>query len=137
MEKQKEYSNGEITVVWKPGLCIHSTNCVKGAPTVFKPSEKPWVQMESSDIENIVNTIHSCPSGALTYYRNDGVAKKETSATSEEIKIEVIPNGPLLVFGTLSVNHADGSKEIKENQTAFCRCGKSMNQPYCDGTHKK
>lgn len=23
----KEYTNGEITVVWKSGKCIHSTNC--------------------------------------------------------------------------------------------------------------
>lgn len=137
MEKQKEYSNGQITVVWKPNLCIHSKNCVKGSPEVFLPKEKPWVQMSHSENENIIKTIYSCPSGALTYYRNDGVKKEVDVTASEGMKVQVVLGGPLLVFGKLTIKHSDGSEEVKEKQTAFCRCGKSSNQPYCDGTHNK
>ena len=25
----KEYTNGEVTIVWQSGKCIHSANCVK------------------------------------------------------------------------------------------------------------
>ena len=67
---KKEYTNGEITVVWESGKCIHSANCAKGSPDVFKPREKPWVQMEGSTTEKIMHTIDTCPSGALSYYRN-------------------------------------------------------------------
>ncbi|XLS30503.1 (4Fe-4S)-binding protein [Flavobacteriaceae bacterium M23B6Z8] len=66
----KEYTNGEITVVWDDSICIHSGNCVKGSPSVFKPRERPWVKIDESTSEAIMNTIDTCPSGALTYYKN-------------------------------------------------------------------
>jgi uncharacterized Fe-S cluster protein YjdI len=62
----KEYSNGEVTVLWDSSKCIHSANCVKNLPEVFKPKEKPWVQMENSTSENIISTVNKCPSGALS-----------------------------------------------------------------------
>ena len=39
---KKEYSNGEITVVWESGKCTHSANCVKNLLQVFQPRDKPW-----------------------------------------------------------------------------------------------
>lgn len=65
----KEYSNGEITIVWQSGKCIHSGNCVKNSPDVFHPKEQPWIKPEASTSEKIMDTIHKCPSGALTYYK--------------------------------------------------------------------
>jgi uncharacterized Fe-S cluster protein YjdI len=38
-EPKKEYSNGEITVVWESGKCIHSGNCVRNNPNVFQPKK--------------------------------------------------------------------------------------------------
>ena len=63
---KKEYSNGEITVVWQSGKCCHSANCVKNLPEVFKPKEQPWVQMKNSTSEKIRETVAKCPSGALS-----------------------------------------------------------------------
>jgi uncharacterized Fe-S cluster protein YjdI len=65
-QNMKEYSNGEVTVLWDASKCIHSANCVKNLPEVFKPKEKPWVQMENSISENIISTVNKCPSGALS-----------------------------------------------------------------------
>ena len=62
----KEYSNGEVTVLWDSSKCIHSANCVKNLPEVFKPKEQPWVQMEKSTNEKIRQTVAKCPSGALS-----------------------------------------------------------------------
>ena len=67
----KEYTNGEVTIVWQSGKCIHSAMCVKNNPDVFKPKEKPWIVPENSTSEKIMETIHKCPSGALTYYKNN------------------------------------------------------------------
>lgn len=66
----KHYSNGEITIVWQSGKCIHSGNCVKGSPKVFKPKEAPWISPMEEKTHAIIQTINTCPSGALTYFHN-------------------------------------------------------------------
>lgn len=66
----KEYSNGEVTIVWQAGKCIHSANCVRHNPDVFQPKEKPWIKPESSSTKKIIDTVNKCPSGALTYFLN-------------------------------------------------------------------
>jgi len=73
MENKKYYfSNGEITVVWEPQKCEHSGNCVKNCPEVFQPGEKPWIKLENTSTEKIIETIKKCPSGALSFYWNEG-----------------------------------------------------------------
>lgn len=134
MSKIKKYSNGDATVVWEAEKCIHSAFCVKGLPNVFRPKVRPWIKMDEAKTEAIINQVKQCPSGALRFYMNN-----EEDSTSEtlETKVEVLENGPLLVYGTLQVMAKDGSFEIKNKTTAFCRCGASNNKPYCDGTHVK
>ncbi len=67
----KHYTNGEITVVWKPELCVHAANCVSGLPTVFAREQKPWVNMKGAATEQIIGTVDNCPTGALSYFRNN------------------------------------------------------------------
>ncbi len=62
----KEYSNGEITVVWQSGKCIHSANCVKHLSVVFQPQQHPWINLNGATSEAIIATVNKCPSGALT-----------------------------------------------------------------------
>jgi len=66
-----KYSNDEVTIVWQPELCIHSGNCARGLPTVFKPKEKPWIKPEVATTENIIQQVKKCPSGALSYFMNE------------------------------------------------------------------
>ncbi|EQA43208.1 divergent 4Fe-4S mono-cluster [Leptospira broomii serovar Hurstbridge str. 5399] len=62
----KKYNNGEITVVWKPGICIHSGICFRGLPEVFDPRKSPWVTLEGTSSADVVAQIRKCPSGALS-----------------------------------------------------------------------
>jgi uncharacterized Fe-S cluster protein YjdI len=62
----KEYTNGEVTVVWQSGKCQHAAECVKNLPKVFKPKESPWIQTDNASTQEIVDTVHKCPSGALS-----------------------------------------------------------------------
>ena len=65
----KRYSNGAITVVWQPSLCVHSAICARGLPKVFDPRRRPWVVLDGHDTKTIVNQVELCPSGALSIER--------------------------------------------------------------------
>lgn len=128
----KKYSNDEITVIWKPRTCIHAKKCWDGLPDVFNPEKRPWINIEGALAEKIRKQIDQCPSGALSYETKTEEGEVKSDPNTE---INVLENGPLLVHGTLHVTNVDGTKEVKNKTTAFCRCGASENKPYCDGGH--
>lgn len=66
----KKYTNGEVTIVWKPGVCQHSGICFHGLPEVFDPRKRPWIMPENSSTQKIIEQVKKCPSGALSYYMN-------------------------------------------------------------------
>jgi uncharacterized Fe-S cluster protein YjdI len=127
---KKEYSNGDISVVWKPESCIHSTKCWRGLPEVFQPSSRPWVKVDAATSEQIRNQVALCPSGALSIRENTIQNDDDDMA-----RIEVLKNGPVLVHGNCEIKKSDGSVENKDGVTALCRCGHSNNKPFCDGSH--
>jgi uncharacterized Fe-S cluster protein YjdI len=137
MEEQKKitkhYKNDEITVVWQPHVCIHSAICFRGLSKVFNPQKRPWITLESADSETIMKQIDECPSGALSYIKN---TQEEENVAIETI-VEPMKNGPLLVYGNISIKDAEGNLTKKHKTTALCRCGASSNKPFCDGSHVK
>jgi len=62
----KRYSNGEVTVIWQPDLCVHAGNCARGLPRVFNPRRRPWVDATAATTAEIVAQVGKCPSGALS-----------------------------------------------------------------------
>jgi uncharacterized Fe-S cluster protein YjdI len=136
------YTNDEVTVVWKPKLCIHSTICWKGLLEVFNPKERPWIKMKGASTERIIGQVRLCPSGALSYIMNTEHAdvlppEKVVAESANMVKVTVTPNGPYLIKTECLIVHADGREETKTGAIALCRCGASGNKPYCDGAHKK
>ncbi len=69
-DTEHSYTNGEITVVWKPHVCIHSAICAHGLYQVFNPQARPWVNMAAATTEQIATQVQKCPSGALRFFRN-------------------------------------------------------------------
>jgi len=62
----KEYSNGEITIVWQPEKCTHAGVCVRTLPKVYNPKEKPWIKIQNASSAELVAQVSKCPSGALS-----------------------------------------------------------------------
>ena len=50
------------------------------------------------------------------------------------IKVKI--SNSLKVFGEFTLIHKDGTEEVINGKRAFCRCGRSGNQPFCDNTHR-
>ncbi|OSZ82461.1 hypothetical protein CAP35_04105 [Chitinophagaceae bacterium IBVUCB1] len=133
----KHYTNGEITIAWKPNQCIHSKLCWTGLVEVFNPRERPWIKMDAADTASIIAQVEKCPSGALSYFRNEDKQDNTNPIVDVDTVVEVSPNGPLLIYGNITVKNKDGEEVKKNKVTALCRCGASGNKPYCDGTHVK
>lgn len=51
-------------------------------------------------------------------------------------KINVRPDGPLIVDGDFTIVDENGN-ETEPKKKALCRCGGSTMKPYCDGTHSR
>lgn len=126
---QKEYHKEELTIVWKPELCIHSGICLRGLPKVFNLKQRPWIDTAGANAEEIVSVVKECPSKALSI---KGVRFKEKD--NSQVEVVLIPRGPLIIKGGATVNDRK-QKEVFHETVSFCRCGRSKKLPYCDGTH--
>jgi 3-phenylpropionate/trans-cinnamate dioxygenase ferredoxin subunit len=55
-----------------------------------------------------------------------------------DVRIKTLKNGPYEVSGGVELLEADGTpKATNEDPIYLCRCGRSANKPFCDGTHRK
>lgn len=142
----REYTNGEITVFWKPDSCIHATICFMKLRKVFDPTKRPWVNMDGGTTQEIIDIVERCPTDALTwkYNRDLTVAEQEVLAkepVGEEVvprpltEITLIENGPALIKGNFRMGRTTGETIETAEQIALCRCGASHNKPFCDGSH--
>lgn len=135
----RKYSNGEITVFWKPNKCIHATTCYKELIEVFNPRKRPWVNMNGASTNEIIRVVNMCPTDALTYKYNKNIvdAAVENKSVAVENEIRVMKDGPLVIKGNFKIIGTDGAEFKKLKMTSLCRCGASMQMPFCDGTHRK
>ena len=151
--RNRQYTNGEITVFWIPSKCIHATTCFRELIEVFNPGRRPWVNMEGAPTRRISEVVNKCPTQAIIWkYNKDlspeeqeaqwqGVSDEENprtlSGSSQQAKIRVMKDGPIVVEGHYSVIGSDNQELQSTVMTSFCRCGASRSMPYCDGTHRK
>lgn len=131
---KKTYTNGEVTILWQPALCIHSAICFHGLPEVFNPRVRPWVNANGANTEALKQQVAACPSGALSIVNQANPAAEEepTAATVATVK-----DGPLVVKGPITLVQGGVERHVQKDKVYLCRCGHSANKPYCDGSHKK
>jgi uncharacterized Fe-S cluster protein YjdI len=130
---KKKYSNGDVTVGWNPGICIHAGNCARELGTVFNPNVRPWVNMDGGTSEQIVAQVGKCPSGALSILEET----KDAETASPNARVQVLGDGPLRIAAPCVITLTDGTEEHREKDAFLCRCGHSTKKPFCDGSHKR
>ena len=67
LDKRMNYQAVKITIHDNRGICAHAGFCTDGLPSVFKLGEEPWIDPSGATVEEIIETINKCPSGALSY----------------------------------------------------------------------
>ncbi len=115
-------------------LCTHVGFCTRAGTIGFLVRNSDNPEYRQIAIEEASN----CDSGRFVVYN------KQTGHEIElefEMSIAVLEepdkdvSGPLWVRGGIPIESADGFTYEIRNRVALCRCGKSLNKPFCDGTH--
>ncbi len=117
-------------------LCSHVGMCLRagGIRKLTLHSDNPETRQIA--IEEVAN----CNSGRLTAF------DKKTGKPMEpefEPSIAVVEeplrgySGPLWVRGGIPIAAANGTTYEIRNRITLCRCGRSSNKPFCDGSHRE
>jgi uncharacterized Fe-S cluster protein YjdI len=154
----RRYSNGEITVYWKPTACVHASYCYRELIEVFDPSRRPWIDMDGAATEKIIEVVNLCPTEALSWKYNDEdkndsvyedqlnhikyrrpelVNSIEPVVVEQPVSAKVMVDGPIVIKGNFTLNYNGIKKEVRDSLISICRCGVSDHQPFCDGQHRK
>jgi CDGSH-type Zn-finger protein len=100
-----------------------------------------WHRVYDDDRESeslVISECELCPSGRYT------AVNKQTGEPYEPVLEACIAlvqdphngvSGPIWVRGGIAVESADGEQYEVRNRVTLCRCGKSANKPFCDGSH--
>ena len=127
----QRYEGKNITIVFNRSICSGAGNCVRNFPKIYKNASENWIFPDEDSIESVKESIRSCPSGALSYE----IDKKSTLERYDDVKINIIKNGPLNVKGKVALQVDKFSTNANPEKFSLCRCGASQNKPFCDYTH--
>ncbi len=130
-DKVHSFKGKEITIHDNRCVCSHDSSCMDLSPTVFIKGRRPWINPDGATKEEIIATIHECPSGALSYSL-DGVLY---DSLDREPTIKIAQDGPIEVKGGIILEDDMNSTPQSAEHYTLCRCGASKNKPFCDGSH--
>ncbi len=115
-------------------LCVHAEFCIRagGIWKLVRQSENP--EARDTAIEEAIN----CPSGRLVILDNTTGKEIEPEFEKSIVVVEYPSSGeqgPLWIRGGIPIESSDGRQYEIRNRVTLCRCGKSKNKPFCDGSH--
>lgn len=126
-----------------PGIDLLDDNRCAFARFCHREKGDVWQLVINSDNEeNIQEAIRGacdCPSGRLVVRDKQGNEIEPEYEPSIDIiqDYQMKVSGGLFVKGGIPIESSDGSTYEIRNRVVLCRCGKSHNKPFCDGTHVK
>ena len=138
-DRLDHYRGIGIAIADNRGTCAHSGFCTDRLPSVFRTDKEPFVAPAGGRVDEILRAGRDCPSGALSTTTEDADPVGH-SDSQRELAIEVSKDGPYRITGQVELLGHDGQPEAR-NQGAsvehysLCRCGKSLNKPFCSGMH--
>jgi CDGSH-type Zn-finger protein/truncated hemoglobin YjbI len=138
-DKRDHYKGQQIEILDNRGICAHSGFCTDRLASVFHVGQEPFVTPSGGRLDEIIQSVRACPSGALSYAM-DGVEARNQVDQNRPPSIEVSKDGPYRITGALrlvdehssDIPRADGSSR---EHFSLCRCGHSQNKPFCSGMH--
>ncbi|MBN1534547.1 MAG: CDGSH iron-sulfur domain-containing protein [Spirochaetes bacterium] len=130
-DRVKSYRGAGITIHDNRGVCSHDAACIRCLPQVFRKELRPWIDPDGAVVEEIIRIIERCPSGALSY----SIGGRHFRDQKRNPRIRVSKYGPLEITGGIILKDDMESVPASREHYALCRCGKTRNAPFCDGSH--
>jgi CDGSH-type Zn-finger protein len=132
-DRRDAYRHGRLTVFDNRGICSHAAYCTDELPSVFRMRQEPWIDCSGADEARVIAQVKRCPSGALSY-AVDGVEHRDQDRPP---RIVARKNGPLEAMGRIVLKVEEGEWGVGASREHYtlCRCGRSKNKPFCDGSH--
>jgi CDGSH-type Zn-finger protein len=123
-ERNDEILSDDQPLCFSAGFCGTRTRNIWD---MFAESNDP------DELQLMREMVFRCPSGRIVLSDHDGFPKEQPL----EPAIAVLPGGPIWVRGGITIIGTDGAPWEPRNRVTVCRCGRSRNKPYCDGTHMR
>lgn len=134
LEKAETFEGPDLKLTDAHEYCDHSRFCLRagGIRDLIQKSDDPEARRTAIEEATI------CPSGRLVLWdkKTDKPFEKKFEPSLVLINDEQKNcEGPLWVRGGVPIESADGSMYESRNRVTLCRCGRSENKPFCDGSH--
>jgi|WetSurMetagenome_2_1015567.scaffolds.fasta_scaffold58888_2 CDGSH-type Zn-finger protein len=132
--EQAESTRGPaVTLTDAISFCAIARYCEKAGSV--------WALAEKGDKKSVKLAIREacdCPAGRLVAW-DKKTGKPIEPKLKKSISLVEDPSegasGPIWVKGGVPIQSSDGYVYEIRNRVTLCRCGKSINKPFCDGTH--
>lgn len=140
-DRRDRYVGQQVTIFDNRGFCQHSGFCTDRLATAFRLGEEPFVLPSGGRMDELIRAVRDCPSGALSYALDDVEAREGVDFHAKrEAAIEVSKDGPYRITGGIPLTDGTGADEPRNQGAsrehyALCRCGHSLNKPFCSGMH--
>jgi CDGSH-type Zn-finger protein/truncated hemoglobin YjbI len=140
-DRRDTYVGQQVTILDNRGICQHSGFCSDRIASVFHADGDPFVTPSGGRLDEIIRAARDCPSGALSYAIDGVEARAEVDwDNTREAVIEITKDGPYRIRGGIPLSGASGetikrAAGASREHYALCRCGHSLNKPFCSGMH--
>lgn len=128
------HEDEDVEIFWDARLCIHHGSCGVISAAMSANHDIPGDVFEGRALDAMLAITERCPSGALRYKRRDGHSEQPAPRNV----ITLVDGGPMLARGELDYERFTPPEDMPAvfRRVALCRCGKSQNKPFCDGSHR-
>jgi CDGSH-type Zn-finger protein/truncated hemoglobin YjbI len=140
-DRRDTYPGQQVTIFDNRGICQHSGFCTDRLATVFHADADPFVTPSGGRMDDLIRAVRNCPSGALSYALDGVEARATVNHHNKRLPgIEISKDGPYRVTGGIPITDNDGADVTRAEGSsrehyALCRCGHSLNKPFCSGMH--
>lgn len=133
-DERADVYEGDALRLLDDNRCAFARLCHRREGDVWQLTEKGGSELAQ---EAVAASWH-CPTGRLEHHdRATGEVCEQTFEPSLVIlqDTQKHASGPIFVRGGIPLVGADGHEYERRNRYALCRCGSSMDKPFCDAKH--